>query len=177
MIIRIFGNMKYTVLLSLAFALLIANSCQCQNKDYTLIIPPKVEVKFDSLYPHASNINWSKRHTSDNIQVVEFDCKCDEGIGHLTITFDTNGIITNKEILIYKQDLPENVGSYIENNYPNEFKYGAIDKTLNSQGEITYTVELLQVTPDGNAVNGGWTYVLKFKGSGEYISMEKTMTR
>ena len=178
MVLPIFENMKYTrYVISLAFAFLIANYCQSQDKEYAVIIPTKVEIKFDSLYPQSSNINWNKRHASDNIQVVEFDCRCDEGMGHLTITFDTIGIITNKEILIYKQNLPENIISYIENNYPNGFKYGAIDETINNQGEITYSTDMLQTTPDGNVINGGWTYVLKFKASGEFISVEKVVTR
>jgi hypothetical protein len=98
-------------------------------------------------------------------------------MGHLTITFDTSGVVTNKKLLIYKQSLPENVVSYIENNYPNGFKYGAINKTTNSEGEITYSVNMLETTPDGNVINGGWTYILKFKASGEYISVEKVVTR
>lgn len=175
MVLRIFENMKYTrYLASLAFTFFIVTCCRGQDKDYRIIIPSKVEVEFDSLYPHASNIDWNKRHPSDNIQVVEFDCKCDEGIGHLIITYDTNGTVTNKETLIYKQNLPENVISYIANNYPNEFKYGAIYKT-SSKEETTYTVDMLQTTPSGDALNGGWIYRLKFKSSGEFISVDKVM--
>ncbi len=130
-----------------------------------------MEMKFDTLYLYAANIAWNKRLPSDNIQVVEFDCKCQEGLGHLIITFDTTGNILNKDILISKQDLPAPITTYIENNYPNEFEYRSIIKTMN-KGEISYTVYMKQAVPDGNATSG-WTYILKFKESGEFISVDK----
>jgi hypothetical protein len=92
-------------------------------------------------------------------------------LGHLTITFDTSGNILIKETIIYKQDLPAGITSYIENNYPNNFEYGNITK-INNKGDISYRVDLKQAVPDGNATSG-YVYILKFKASGEFISVDK----
>jgi len=156
----------------LIFVWSIATCCQSQSNDYKIIIPAKVEIKFDTIYPHASNIAWNKRLPTDNIQVVEFDCNCQEGLGQLTITYDTTGNVLNKSILIAKQDLPAAIIDYITNNYPNEFEYRNITKFIDHSSEITYSVAMKQAVPDGNATTG-WTYVLKFNGAGQFISQEK----
>ncbi len=156
------------------FILFITCYCQSQNKKYGYSIPPtKVKIVFDSLYPKASNMGWGLRDTNQNIQSVSFDCNCSEGLGHLIITFDTNGAVLSKVIFINKSDLPANIQDYIQNNYTTGFKYGDISRLTTQNKEITYTVELLQVTPAGDAVSGGWRYFLKFKGTGEFISVEK----
>jgi hypothetical protein len=165
------GEMIYRKHIATFLFMGIITCCLGQSNEYKVIIPPKVELKLNSLYPYAANIAWSKRLPTDNTQTVDFDCKCPEGLGHLTITFDTNGTILNENILISKQDLPAAIITYIENNYPNEFEYGNIFK-LNATGDISYRVDMKQTVPDGNATSG-WIYVLKFKGSGEFISVEK----
>jgi len=134
---------------------------------------PKVLVKFNSLYPKATAVFWHEKRLPDSVQRVDFDCNCQEGIGHLVITFDTTGGILEKDILVSVKYLPGNILNYIENNYPNGFKYGDIDKINDNSGGISYQVTLLQTNPDGDILSGGWTYILKFKASGEYISVEK----
>ena len=151
----------------------IITCCHSQTTAYGNVIPPtKVQLKFDSLYPHASNMAWRLRQKGENAQVISFDCNCEEGMGHLTITFDTNGTIMNKNTLISKQDLPATIIDYITNNYPNEFEYREVTKITTNSGELTYRVEMKQTVPDGNATNG-WIYVLKFNGTGGFISQEK----
>jgi len=154
------------------FTLIIVTCCKSQTTSHGNVVPPaKVQSKFDSLYPHAFNMAWVLRQKNENAQVISFDCNCQEGLGHLTITFDTNGNIMSKETRINKQDLPKNATDYITNNYPNEFEYGNITK-INNEGGISYRVDLKQVVPDGNATSG-YVYILKFKASGEFISVDK----
>jgi len=154
------------------FTVFIVTFCQSQNISHGNVVPPaKVQLKFDSLYPHAYNMDWRIRQKNENAQVVSFDCNCEEGLGHVIITFDTNGTILNKDTRIHKQDLPGSSIDYIANNYPNDFEYGDITKT-NKEGEISYRVDMKQIVPDGNATSG-WIYILKFKASGEFISVEK----
>jgi hypothetical protein len=155
------------------FILFFEGLCHCQNMtDGTTTPPTKVEVKFDSLFPHAYNINWHLRQKDEKIQVVTFDCNCQEGLEPMTITFDMSGNIVRKDIRISKNDLPATVSSYITNNYPNGFIYGDVIK-INDDGVLSYTVILLQASPAGEPVSGGWTYILKFKASGEFITLDK----
>jgi hypothetical protein len=156
----------------LALLLLTVYSCKSQNK----IISHKIEERFDSLYPSALNVRWENTSLKSISQQVNFDCNnCKEGINQ-TITFDTNGSILNKDILISEKDLPAGSISYIENNYPNGFKYGHINKNISRGGQISYQVDMLQTDPDGTPTSGGWVYVLKFSSSGEFISLEKRMS-
>ena len=78
---------------------------------------------------------------------------------HLKITFDINGNIQNKDIYITEKDLPGNSVGYIENNYPNGFKYGAVIKNINKNGEMSYRVEMLQTNPDGTIANNSLIYL------------------
>jgi len=154
------------------FTVMIVNCCQSQTTVHGNVVPPaKVQLKFDSLYPHAYNMNWRLRQKDESVQIISFDCNCEEGTGHLTITFDTNGTILGKETRIYKTSLPGTIINYIENNYPNNFEYGDITKIKN-EGETSYKIDLKQDVPDGNATSG-WTYTLKFKASGEFVSVDK----
>lgn len=154
------------------FSVIIVVCCEGQTMSHGNVVPPaKVQLNFDTLYPYAYNMDWHLRQKNENAQVISFECNCGEGLGHLTITFDTNGNIISKETRVNKQNLPGNSIAYIEDNYPNEFEYGTITK-INNGGEISYLVELKEAEPGGNATSG-WTYVLKFKASGEFISMDK----
>ncbi len=155
------------------FVLLLTNLCYSQNTIAGNTVPPtKVELKLASLYPHAFDINWHVRKMGEKIQVVTFNCNCQEGLELMTITFDTAGIILRKDIRISKNDLPGTILSYITSNYTNGFIYGDIIK-IDDNGTVSYTVILLQASPAGEPVSGGWTYILKFKVSGEFISVDK----
>lgn len=159
-------------LVVLAFAILLVNYCQSQNQ----AVPPKIESKFDSLYPKATNVRWEDQPLNNTNRRVSFDCNCTEGLGQLKITFDANGNVLIKDIVIPKNALPGNILSYIENNYPNSaFKYGEITKSSKNTGDPIYRVELLQTNPDGSVTDGSWIYILKFKSSGEFISVDKRL--
>ncbi len=173
-ILSIFGNMKNTKnIAALLVWLFITPYCQSQNKEYGNVIPPvKAETSLDSLYPKAYNMNWHLRQKNENLQAVTFDCSCQEGLGLLTIVFDTSGNIITKDVLISKNDLPDKILDYITSNYPTGFMYGNANKIIDGR-EISYRVNLFQTTPSGDPVSGGWTYILKFKNSGDFISMDK----
>jgi hypothetical protein len=162
---------KSRYIIALVFSLFVINSAKSQNNP----IPPKIELIFDTLYPSASNVYWDKKALSNGDLLVSFDCSgCKEGM-HQKITFDNNGNIQNKDIYITEKDLPGNIVNYIENNYPNGFKYGNIIKNINNSGEMSYKVNMLQTNPAGDVTNGGWIYSFTFKASGEYVSMEKQL--
>jgi hypothetical protein len=154
------------------FSALVISSAESQNQP----VPPKIEQSFESLYPKAINALWQDQPVNNTTRQVFFDCNCTEGSGHLKITFDANGNVVDKDIVITVKDLPGDVTSYIESNYPdNGFMYGEITKIYVNTGTPNYRVELLQANPDGTVTQGGWVYILKFKASGEFISMDKRL--
>jgi hypothetical protein len=164
------ATMNKRHIITLLFTVLLISCCQSQNKN---IPAKKIETKFDSLYPHAINIIWYAKDAPGSVQGVGFDCNCPEGTGHLVLTFDTNGNIESKNVFISEKDLPGNIVAYIESNYSSGFKYGDIVTLIENNKEMGYKVNLLQVNPDGDPVSGGWTYILKFKATGEFISLDK----
>lgn len=165
------NNKRFIVIL--IFTMLIINLCRSQTRGNGNVLPPaKVELNFDSLYPHAYDIDWHLRQKGENAQSVTFNCNCQEGLGIMTVTFDTSGHIIKKAILISENTLPQVILDYVTSNYPSGFMYGATFKIID-KSEISYTVNLLQATPAGDAVNGGWTYILKFTAKGEFISLDK----
>ncbi len=159
---------KYSIVLGLL--LLITPYCQSQNK----VIPPdEVEAKLNALYPQASNIEWYSKSPSDTVQGVAFDCNCLEGSGHIILSFSLKGRVLSKDLFINKRDLPANIISYIENNYPNNFNYNAIEKIFSGSDVVGYKIEMKQLNADGTPATTGWTYILRFKASGEFISEDK----
>ncbi|HTA28516.1 MAG TPA: hypothetical protein VK809_12055 [Bacteroidia bacterium] len=154
------------------FTVLVVICCQSQNQP----VPPKIQHALDSLYPKAANTRWEDQPVNTTTRRVNFNCNCTEGNGYLRITFDVNGNIVNKDIDISEKDLPASVTNYIENNYPGSgFRYGETSKQTTNSGGYNYRVELLQTNPDGNVTDGGWIYILKFKASGEFISVDKRL--
>ncbi len=154
------------------FTLIAIGSAYSQNQP----VPPKIQHTFDSLYPKAANSRWEDQPVNTTTRRVNFNCNCTEGNGYLRITFDVKGNIVNKDIDIYEKDLPAAITNYIENNYPaSGFRYGETSKQTNDSGNSNYRVELLQTNPDGNVTDGGWIYILKFKESGEFISVDKRL--
>ena len=139
----------------------------------TVIPPPNVESKFNILYPTAANIVWTPKNPSDTVQGVEFNCHCPEGSGHIILAFSLNGKVISKDVFIAKQDLPSGITNYIQDNYPNNFNYAAIEKIYSGSDVVGYKIEMRQANADGTPATGGWTYILRFKASGEFISEEK----
>jgi hypothetical protein len=165
--------MNYTrYLTTFLFIALIICTAKSQNQP----VPPKIEMAFDSVYPKATYALWEDQALNNTNRRVSFNCNCQEGSGHLKITFDANGNIVNKDMDISKNDLPGNIINYIESNYPNTgFMYGEITKVAINTGTPSYRVELLQMNPDGTVTDGGWIYILKFTSSGEFISVDKRL--
>jgi len=163
------NNTRYII--ALIFSVLIINCAKSQTK----IVPPKIELKFDSLYPSATNVYWDDKALNNGDIQVSFDCSgCKEGF-HQRITFGMNGNIHDMDIYITEKDLPGSSVNYIENNYPNGFKYGYIIKNINQSGGVSYKVEMLQTNADGTIARGSMVYIFTFKASGEYVSMEKQL--
>jgi|GEM_PF-5132826 len=159
---------KYII--AFVLILLITPYCQSQNK----VIPPdSVEAKLNILYPHAINIQWYPKNPSDTVQGVAFDCNCPEGLGHIIMSFSLKGRVLSKDLFINKSDLPATIINYIENNYPNNFNYNAIEKIFSGNDVVGYKIEMRQLNADGTPATTGWIYILRFKASGEFISEDK----
>lgn len=145
-----------------------------KGQGQNVIIPPdKVEGAFKILYPYAGSIDWYPKHPGDSVQGVEFDCNCPEGLGHIVMTFNLNGDVLSKEVAIAKKDLPESVINYIDNHYPDNFSYDIVEKIFAKKTFVGYKIEMHQLAPDGSHAKTGWTYILRFKASGEFISEDK----
>ncbi len=165
--------MNYTKFITtILFTALIVAYCQSQNQP----VPPKIEQALKALYPQAANTLWADSPVNSNTRQVIFECNCTEGLGHLKITFDTVGTVLTKEVDISMKELPVAITDYVDNNYPSSgFTYGETAKVSGNTNDVTYRVELLQINGDGNVTVGGWVYILKFKASGEFISVDKRL--
>lgn len=152
------------------FTILLSSFCNGQN---IVVPPPDVEAKLNALYPHAGNTEWYQKNPTDTVQAVEFNCNCSEGLGHIVMSFSLKGRVLSKDLFIDKKDLPQNITGYIENNYPNNFNYNAIEKIFSGNDVAGYKIELRQLNADGTLATNGWTYILRFKASGEFISEDK----
>ncbi len=138
--------------------------CQGQNIQYRSKIRPIVKAKFDSLYPHATDVELDQSSIHDTTQILRFNCNCDKTIDQIILVFDTNGNLLNQDVHYYGSlnGLPDTIVNYMKKNTASKctFLMDEYSKYINKKGEISYGVIMNR------------SYILKFKSNGEFISKE-----
>jgi len=138
--------------------------CQSQNVQYRSKLRPVVKEKFDSLYPHATDVELDQSSIHDTTQIIRFNCNCDKTIDAITLVFDTNGNLLNKEVHYYGSlnGLPDAIVNYMKTNTSSTctFINDYYVKYSNNKGEISYGIMMNR------------SYILRFKSTGELISKD-----
>jgi hypothetical protein len=167
--------MKRKCIIVIILTLFIIPFCQSQKIQYRKNILPKLKQKLDSLYPAATGISISKSRISDTTQEIYIDtCNCQESSYQITLLFDTNGNLLNKDLILYGfKNLPDTIVNYMKKNTSPSVKFlnHFITKSINNKGEISYSITMQE---DTNKWSRNY-YILKFKSTGELISKEKQL--
>lgn len=164
-----------TIIVTIVMLLFVAPFCQSQNIQYSNSLRPKVKIKLDSLYPHATgSVVFNDKYVSDTTQEIEIHCHCGETMGKIVLVFDTNGNFLNKDVYFNSlAGLPDTILSYMKRKQSqiDRFDYGHMVKSINNKGEVRYSINMLERSTTAYQVSQD--YILKFKSSGELISKEK----
>jgi len=160
-------------LFGLILIIIMVNCCQSQNLEFGSELRAKIKAKLDSLYPHATGnvvIFRNDKFVSGANQEMQINCHCDESDGMITLVFDTNGNLLNKEVEYTSfKNLPDTIVSYMKKNASPTVKFSnGYMKYTNKQGEISYGITV-EESPHPWILS---EYFLKFKSSGELISKE-----
>jgi hypothetical protein len=165
------NNKNYRTLLILAL-IFLTYFCQGQNiQNRRSKILSSAKAKFDSLYPRARGIFW---HQTRDSETVQFGCNCEETVGMIILTFDTNGNVLNKEVHFDNiKNLPDTIINYMKKKSSKSVKFASdfMIKYISNKGEISYGIFMSET--GGNGYNSYEEYILKFKPTGEFITKEK----
>jgi len=150
-------------IITLVLFVFFSSFCQSQNIQYRSKVRPVVKAKFDSLYPHATDVILNQSSIHDTTQMLTFNCNCDKNIDLITVVFDTNGNLQNEEVDYGSLNgLPDTIVNYMKKSTTPKctFLIDEYSKYTNRKGEISYGIIMNR------------SYILKFKSNGEFISKE-----
>jgi predicted lipid-binding transport protein (Tim44 family) len=97
-------------------------------------IPLAVQETFQALYPNADKVKWGKEKQN-------YEAKLTMSKKEISVVFDSNGKLIEKEEDIEITELPANAREYLSKNFPKS-KIREVEKNTNAQGIITYEVEI-----------------------------------
>ena len=122
---------KLILILSTILAL---SNCKQNNSDEP--VPEIIKKAFDKIHPNAVILKW-------NDESPVWEAKYKEGAEVGAVSFDANGSVTETELVIAKEQLPDGsaIPDYIATNYPKE-KIQSCEKITLANGTVTYEIQI-----------------------------------
>jgi hypothetical protein len=114
--------------------LFLAVSAVFAQKANTKEIPSDVKLKFESLYPQASAVKWTKEEANYEAEFRDKDVE-------MSVVIDSKGNLLETEQEIPVNSLPESVTNYIASTYPGK-KITEAAKITDAKGTVTYEAEV-----------------------------------
>lgn len=114
--------------------LVIFAACQPSKKETTP--SNKIQDAFKKLHPTATVTEWKDESPT-------WEAKYEDGDAKGAVSFDANGIVTEIELVIAEDLLPNpsSVQEYIKANYPDE-KMQRCEKITTADGRVTYEIQI-----------------------------------
>jgi len=162
------------IIATIIIIIFIEPFCQSQNIQYSNSLRPKVLLKLDSLYPHATGrVIFNDKYVSNSTQEIQINCHCDETKGMIKLVFDTNGNLQSKEVHYYGSlnGLPDTILNYMKKNESSTVKFDKKNmiKYYNNKEEVSYGI-IMNYSPNTWSMD---QYILKFKSNGELVSKDE----
>ncbi len=114
--------------------LFLTATCSPSKKEITA--STSVQEAFKRLHPNATILEWKDESPT-------WEAKYQEGDVMGAVSFDTAGTVTETELVISQELLPnfEGIQDYITTNYPGE-KVQRYEKITTADGKITFEIQI-----------------------------------